>query len=92
MNYGVRGINEFAGLYDFNLTRDMFSNRIKAVAYGGRPMSLFGIVKSERSLWACASAVLRNLYWKTEHFDWKLKNTVFIELELVQSVRKKFDD
>ena len=88
----MRGIDEFAGLYDFNLTRDMFLNRIKAMTYGGRPMSLFGIFKSDRSLWACASAIPRNLYWQTEQFDWKLKNSVFIELELVQLVRKKFDD
>ena len=31
INAAVRGFNEFAGLYDFNLTRDTFLNRIKAV-------------------------------------------------------------
>ena len=31
INAAVRGFNEFAGLCDFNLTRDTFLNRIKAV-------------------------------------------------------------
>ena len=31
INAAVRGFNEFAGLFDFNLTRDVFINRITAV-------------------------------------------------------------
>jgi hypothetical protein len=33
INAAVRGLNEFAGLFDFNITRDTFLNRIKSVSY-----------------------------------------------------------
>jgi hypothetical protein len=32
INAAVRGFNEFAGLFDFNITRDTFLNRIKSVS------------------------------------------------------------
>jgi hypothetical protein len=31
-NAAVRGFTEFAGLFDFNITRDTFLNRIKSVS------------------------------------------------------------
>ena len=31
INAAVRGFNEFAGLFDFNITRDRFVDRIRAV-------------------------------------------------------------
>jgi hypothetical protein len=32
VNAAVRGFNEFAGLFDFNITRDTFLKRIKSVS------------------------------------------------------------
>jgi hypothetical protein len=32
INAAVRGFNEFAGLFDFNITRDTFLNRLKSVS------------------------------------------------------------